>query len=192
MRNKKNKKSPPRRKAIKIKRSGRPKNSLGIHTQRHLKNANNLLEKGLHAESAPIFEQIANGAYDQKLKQCAWLYVRSGQAYILSGQADKGLSLFKKGLKFLADTNKRDLFSKIEKRITFQLENEFGQPELLHQLQSWIDTKYPAFRQQVEDSNFSNFKLPLRCLSCGSTVVPVEIEKTVDGMFNCAYCGKNL
>ena len=186
----KRKSSGPRRKSVKIKRSGHPRNSMGFQSRQYLRKANNLLEKGKHAEAALTFQRIAINAKDQKLKQAPWIFIRSAQAFILSGQIDNGFSLIQKALKLFADTDNWSAFQKSKTLINEQLMNSFGLPKQGDKLRECIDLSFPEFTDKRLPEPKIN--LPLKCDQCFATIIPIETEVLGDNKCACAFCGNLL
>ncbi len=153
-----------------------------------LRRANELLENGEHSEAALAFEKIAEQADRRRGPRAPHFHLRAGQAYVLAGQAEKGMTHIKQGLGAIAARKHWEPFERLGQRVIDEL-NEFGYSTEAEKIAAYMKAKLPdGLITHAQRTEFLP-TLPTHCPGCGAPVRADEIEWIDPQTAGCIYCG---
>lgn len=160
--------------------------------------AHQLFKNGDYTEAAKLFQDIAEKAEARGILQAPYLYLRSGAAYLETGNRIKTEEMIKKSWGLLMLQNR---WRRLEISIATTTKNlqQAGQGDLAEKLNKWVDEQIPQDirLEAIKLLNLNNSadphpKLPSKCPDCGGPVQPDEIEWYDADNPVCSYCGSVL
>jgi hypothetical protein len=151
-----------------------------------------MMESGQYLQAAPIFEELARGAYKLQVPRAPFLFVQAGRSFYLGGETEKGLNLLRHGLKLLADADRWAELARLGERVAAELVEQGSAPESA-KLSAWLESVLPddftSGKMGKAAAVGSHPVLPTHCPQCGGPVDSSTVTWQDDVTAGCLYCG---
>lgn len=162
--------------------------------QQVLGEANQAFEAGDYREAAVRYTRLAERAIIRGKSRAGNWMIKAGQANVLNGDKEKGLTQIFKGLDMLKSEGRIKDVRRYAWR-TIDLFNEHGLQAEAKKVSDWIQgdtstagTENPMDADKTAPST-TRQRLPSKCPSCGAPVHPDTVDWVENGQAACAYCG---
>ncbi len=149
--------------------------------------ANNLFQIGRYRESAILFEEIGNNLHLRGGVNAPHLFIMAGRARILDSTVEKGMEDLRKGLKLLAESQRKHAMQQVGIHLLGFLQSH-GLSKQAEEIESWLKGNITGDLETSKGEK-SRSKLPAVCPTCGGPVHPSEITWENEEYPMCNYCG---
>jgi len=156
-----------------------------------LQRANQLMASGQYAQAADIYEQFARGALARNGPRAPWFFLQAGQARLLAGLVQVGMTHLQQGLALFAGRGQFQRLYFTGKRFATELK-ERGLAAEAEQIENYIKTALlpgftPAPARGLEKPR--PVLLPTACPGCGGPLRSDEVDWVDELTAECPYCG---
>jgi hypothetical protein len=146
-------------------------------------------DKGEYGRAGELFEKLAETASARGGPRAPLFYLKAGQSRVLAGQTALGMPSIKRGLAFLAQSERYLRLQSAGARVISEL-NEHGLNKEASEIETWLKTVLPSGTSFNTPGKRPS--LPTHCPSCGAGVRPDEVEWLDEATAECAYCGSPI
>ncbi len=155
-----------------------------------LQKANRLMASGNYEAAAEIYEQFAQAAASRNGPRAPWFFLQAGQARLLAGQVQAGMSHLRQGLGLLGTRGQFQRLAHAGMRFVTELKARglsVQAQEIEAYLKSVLPSGFTARTEPVMDK--AKYILPTSCPGCGGPVRSDEVEWVDEATAECPYCG---
>ena len=162
----------------------RPNSFLGV-----VKHANQLMAATDYRGAASVFEDLARQAKDLDGRRTPFLFLRAGEARLMSGEYTKCMANFKYGLIQLADSQRYTQFYRMGTRIIQELNARKLEKEA-QEINMLIHGHTTAIAEMsTQQLPHEKTLPPTHCPSCSGPLRADEVDWIDDLTAECPYCG---
>ncbi len=153
-----------------------------------LRLANRYFDEGKWHEAAEVYESLANAAEKRGMPQTPQLYLRAGRSWLQHGDHEAGIKLLKHAVRSFPQFGQTGRLYHIRPRLVDGL-NQLGfereAVELNQLIHGLLDQSPPITTSAFDRQG----RFPAKCVSCGATLRPDEMEFLDPQTGVCGYCG---
>ncbi|HVN56472.1 MAG TPA: hypothetical protein VMT46_19250 [Anaerolineaceae bacterium] len=172
-----------------------PRHLAGLSELELLNRANREQELSNFLEAAQIYEVLSEKTLEQKQIRSGYLFLQSGRSYIQADQTGLAMDCIKQGLSILAKAGRMHMIIQVGNRIVSELNYRDRRNEA-QLVTNWLDVSLngsiQAFGRSSIEVDPTRPRLPLKCLLCGGTLIPNEVEWLDQNTAECPYCGSPI